>query len=207
MEFLTNWIANIILFVLFAVIIDLLLPNSSFQRYTKMVIGLLLIAIILNPILKIFDEDLEQLLKTMQLPNVEDKKQIENLIENKKNEIQASQRAYILEQMAVQMEEMVEEELMKNFGYQVETIHFHFLEPGDEISTENLKKVEVIVREVQNSEELAKNIPVVKEIKIDTSLPIPKENKTDATSISAFLADRWQLNREIVMVVMEGGKM
>ena len=29
---------------------------------------------------------------------------VENLIENKKKEIQASQRAYILKQMAVQME-------------------------------------------------------------------------------------------------------
>ncbi|MEN2451142.1 stage III sporulation protein AF, partial [Bacillus sp. JR_15] len=33
MSFLTEWITSIILFILFAIVIDLLLPNSSMQKY------------------------------------------------------------------------------------------------------------------------------------------------------------------------------
>ncbi|MCY8267765.1 stage III sporulation protein AF, partial [Bacillus haynesii] len=42
MEFLTEWLTNIILFILMAIVIDMLLPNSSMQKYAKMVISLLL---------------------------------------------------------------------------------------------------------------------------------------------------------------------
>ena len=52
MSFLSSWISNIIIFILLATVIDMLLPSSSLQKYTKMVIGLLLIAIIITPILK-----------------------------------------------------------------------------------------------------------------------------------------------------------
>ena len=54
MSFLTSWISNIIIFILLATVIDMLLPNSSLQKYAKMVIGLLLIAIIITPILSLF---------------------------------------------------------------------------------------------------------------------------------------------------------
>ena len=42
MEFIKEWVTNIILFILFATVIDMVLPNSKFQKYTKMVTGLLL---------------------------------------------------------------------------------------------------------------------------------------------------------------------
>ena len=41
---------------------------------------------------------------------------IKNLIDLQKNEIQASQDAYILKQMAVQLKEEAEEELMDRYG-------------------------------------------------------------------------------------------
>ena len=59
MEFLIEWVTNIILFILLATVIDMLLPNTGLQKYTKMVTGLLLIAIILTPILKLISKDFE----------------------------------------------------------------------------------------------------------------------------------------------------
>ena len=47
---------------------------------------------------------------------------IENSIENQKIEIQAEQNAYILEQTAVQLEEMTEKELMDTFNYQFRNV-------------------------------------------------------------------------------------
>ena len=61
MEFIKEWVTNIILFVLFATLIDMLLPTSKFQKYTKMVVGLLLlISIILTPIFKLLSTDFEE---------------------------------------------------------------------------------------------------------------------------------------------------
>ena len=61
MSFLSSWISNIIIFILLATVIDMLLPSSSLQKYTKMVIGLLLIAIIITPILSLFQTNFEQI--------------------------------------------------------------------------------------------------------------------------------------------------
>ena len=119
MDFLTDWITNILLFILLAVVVELLLPQTSLQKYVKMVIGLLLISIILNPIFKLFSSDLEDLLKNANVLFEKDvNTNIENSIENQKIDIQADQNAYILEQTAVQLVEMTEKELMDTFNYQ-----------------------------------------------------------------------------------------
>ena len=44
---------------------------------------------------------------------------MKNLIELKKKEIQASQHAYILEEMAVQLKKDVKEELMEQYGLEI----------------------------------------------------------------------------------------
>lgn len=80
MSFLTEWLTNIILFILLAIIIDMLLPNSSMQKYAKMVISLLLIVVILNPIFSLFRADpdviFEQLTKNGQVQSEEIKNQL-----------------------------------------------------------------------------------------------------------------------------------
>ncbi|MCY8129840.1 stage III sporulation protein AF, partial [Bacillus spizizenii] len=40
MSFLTEWLTTIVLFILFAIVIDMLLPSSSMQKYAKMVVSL-----------------------------------------------------------------------------------------------------------------------------------------------------------------------
>ncbi|MFP3440851.1 stage III sporulation protein AF, partial [Pantoea sp. SIMBA_133] len=61
MAVITGWITNIIVLILLATVLELLLPNSSMQRYVKMVIGLMLMAVILSPILTIFTKDFDSM--------------------------------------------------------------------------------------------------------------------------------------------------
>ena len=103
MSFLTTWVTNIIVFILFAVVLDMLLPNSSMQKYTKLVIGLLLTAIFLTPILSLFKQDFASDIQQKIMSNgVWGGQTMENSLETKKKEIEETQQAYILEQMAVQ---------------------------------------------------------------------------------------------------------
>lgn len=57
LTWLESWLHNIIAVILFAVIVELLLPNNKFLRYTRLVIGLILLLTILSPIMKIFEKD------------------------------------------------------------------------------------------------------------------------------------------------------
>ena len=52
-EFLSDWMRGLILVIFLAVFLDMMLPNNVLQRYAKVVMGLLVILLMLNPILKI----------------------------------------------------------------------------------------------------------------------------------------------------------
>ena len=60
MTFLMEWVAQIILFIILATIIDLLIPQSSFQKYIKLAIGLILILILLNPVFSVLNIDIRE---------------------------------------------------------------------------------------------------------------------------------------------------
>lgn len=203
MDFITEWITNIILFVLIATVIDLLLPNTSMQKYTKMVAGLLLIAIILSPILKLLSNDLESALSSIPTMKSNEEKNIENLIDLQKKEIQASTHAYILEEMAVQLQADVEEELMEQHGVVITNIDFVVDENSQSEFLENLQQV--IVQLGKPSQE-SETVEVVKKIEIDTSEPLPSnEQPKNSQSIATLLSEKWDIENEKIQVVVEGG--
>ncbi len=53
MEFLTEWVRNIVLIILVANFIEMLLPESSTKKDVQMVIGLFIILAILSPIINL----------------------------------------------------------------------------------------------------------------------------------------------------------
>jgi stage III sporulation protein AF len=206
MEFITEWITNIILFVLLATVIDMLLPNTNLQKYTKMVTGLLLIAVILTPIFKLISSDFEQTMAAIPLWENKNPEKIENLIEVKKKEIQSSQQAYILETMAVQLEKDAKEELMTKHGLKIAKIDFVLNDEQQRAFPENLEKVIV---KVQEPEKITEAVEVVKPIEISTSEPLPSNsaNENQYTEIASLLSKKWNIAQGTIEVeLVEGGK-
>ncbi|EIJ78821.1 stage III sporulation protein AF [Bacillus methanolicus PB1] len=202
MNFLKEWITNIILFILLATVIDMLLPNSNLQKYAKIVTGLLLIAIILTPVLKLFSNDFETALSSIALFENSREKNMENLIEMKKKEIQASQHAYILEQMAVQLEKDAEGELMEQYGLEITKIDFLVNEDDKSSFPENLEK---IVVQLRKPKEQSGAIEVVKKVEINTKHPLPSEQPAETKKITSFLSQKWNMKDEVIEVMIEGG--
>ena len=202
MEFIKDWITNIILFVLLATVIDMLLPNSNMQKYTKMVTGLLLIAIILTPILKLISNDFEAALASVPIINSEGEANMENLVEMKKKEIQASQHAYILEQMAVQLEKDVEEELMNQSGYKITKIDFLINEKDPQAFPDNLEKVIVKVQQPKVQDE---SVEVVSKVEISTSKPPQSKRTTEHAEIVSLLSKKWDIVNKNIEIIVEGG--
>ncbi|WP_010631977.1 stage III sporulation protein AF [Sporolactobacillus vineae] len=63
MAYLENWIAQLVLILLFAVILELLLPSGDFQKYVRFVISLVLIVVLLNPMIQLFHLNPETLIQ------------------------------------------------------------------------------------------------------------------------------------------------
>ena len=140
MEFIKEWVTNIILFVLFATMIDMLLPSSRFQKYTKMVTGLLLIAIILTPIFNLLTRDFDDVMDGISNLEITGENRINNSIDLQKSEIQASQDAYILKQMTVQLKEDANEELMDQYGLAITNIDLVVDAENQQPFPENIQK-------------------------------------------------------------------
>jgi stage III sporulation protein AF len=199
MSFLTEWITNIIVFVLLATVIDMLLPSSSMQKYVKIVTGLLLITIILTPLLKLMAADADTVIESFRINGASRNNSVENLIELKKKEIQASQRAYILEQMAVQMKQEAEKELMEKSGKVIDKIN---------IAASDLENIPDSIMEVTvylSDKEDEQAIEAVQNVEIDTGNETSAENTVENMSlVTSLLAEKWNLSPEKI-IIAEGG--
>ncbi|MED4851925.1 stage III sporulation protein AF [Caldifermentibacillus hisashii] len=207
MEFLTSWITNIILFILLAVIVELLLPQTGLQKYVKMVLGLLLIIIFLTPVFKLFSVDIDNLLNRATGKLGEEKISLENSIEKQKIEIQKDQHAYILEQTAVQLEEMTEKELMKQFDYQFAHIQLNVsdtigLTNSIEDILDNIESIHVTLIDKQEADQTVMN---VEEVNVQLGEQKSDFHEAEMNSIASFLAKKWGVDRDIVQITIERG--
>lgn len=205
MSILTDWVTNIIVFILFAIILDMLLPSSTMQKYTKLVIGLLLIAVFIAPILSIFNENFTSNIqeKIMQSSTWKNPK-LENSMESKKREIEETQQAYILEHMAVQLKNEAEKELMDQSNYAIQDITITLLDKNGEMNVENIETIHVFVAESQeSSSEIVQPVE-----KIDINIDEKQTNMNDVPSseLSTILSNIWGIDsNKIVIGLNEGG--
>ncbi|MDP1419323.1 stage III sporulation protein AF [Peribacillus simplex] len=200
MSFLAGWVSNIIIFVLLATVIDMLLPNSALQKYAKMVIGLLLIAIIITPILGLFNKDFDDILKAA-TSEFEDqkKKDLGNLTEMKKKEIQATQGAYILKQMAVDLQAEVEEELMVDYNMKISSIDVG-VKNEEEPGVDDLQNITISLEKAEGKE----NSEIEAVAKIDINADSPStSNDANLDAVKRFLATSWSVDEEIIEIAGE----
>lgn len=200
MSFLAGWVSNIIIFVLLATVIDMLLPNSALQKYAKMVIGLLLIAIIITPILGLFNKDFDDIL-TAATSEFEDqkKKDLGNLTEMKKKEIQATQGAYILKQMAVDLQAEVEEELMADYNMRISSIDVG-VKNEEEPGVDDLQNITISLEKAEGKEN--SEIEAVAKVDISTDSP-STSNDANLDAVKRFLATSWSVDEEIIEIAGE----
>jgi stage III sporulation protein AF len=199
-SFLAGWVSNIIIFVLLATVIDMLLPNSALQKYAKMVIGLLLIAIIITPILGLFNKDFDDIL-TAATSEFEDqkKKDLGNLTEMKKKEIQATQGAYILKQMAVDLQAEVEEELMADHNMRISSIDVG-VKNEEEPGVDDLQNITISLEKAEGKEN--SEIEAVAKVDINTDSP-STSNDANLDAVKRFLATSWSVDEEIIEIAGE----
>jgi stage III sporulation protein AF len=170
------------------------------QRYVKMVIGLMLMAVILSPILTIFTKDFDSMLRSAALTDSTPDVRMENQIESKKSEIQASNAAYIEEQMAVQMKSQVEKELRDQFN--LEITHVGLELKGAE-GEKNIEQIAVTV-----SKAVETDVQEVEAVSVSFDILEEEVHSTDAQSkkVAYFLADEWGLYPNQVGVQVKGGE-
>lgn len=83
-EWIKNWVISICSAVIFITAVELILPDNKMDRYVKFVMGLILIAVIMNPIVKIFSNKLDMASFINKANTYMDSKSLDNNIKNYK---------------------------------------------------------------------------------------------------------------------------
>lgn len=207
MEILTQWVTQIIIFLLLASIVDLLIPATSMKKYIKLVVGLILILIFLKPLFYLFDFDAQQALERSysQIMNQQSEgERVENSIKMQKSEIQESQNAYILEQTVVQLKELAKEPLQEDYQVEISDIEFPETERSveTELTLENLDEVIVYLTESDKEEG---SVSAIDDIVISTDKPVTDDKQVDVNGIKLLLQDTWEIDSKKLTILWEGG--
>lgn len=207
MQLLTHWVTQIIVFLLIAIIVDLLIPASSMKRYINLVVGLILILIFLQPLFKILHIDIQQALKTTYHEMSEastTNDDMESSIKMQKKDIQASQDAYIVEQLTNELTDLAEEDLENKYDAQIRDMQFDFASESD-YTYEDLEEVVVTLEDSEREEGVVKN---VEDIHINTEESKDNHQASDdqTEEIQQFFKHKWEIDDKKVTVLWEGKK-
>lgn len=111
MEIIKGWIANICTVVLFITAVEMILPDNSLKKYAKFVLGLILMTVIINPIMKVFDKNFDiNIMSTNVEKAIEVREAKSNMEEYKKNNLNAT-----LETFNSNLKKLSEEKLKEKF--------------------------------------------------------------------------------------------
>ncbi|TCS96391.1 stage III sporulation protein AF [Hazenella coriacea] len=211
MEWLSEWLKQIVLLVLIATFIDLLLPNHSMDRYVKLVMGLLITMAILSPILSLFTEELDitKLAFEKQGGSSADSMLPLSQIEEKSEKLKQQQSQLIQKQTESSMEKMISDALQQQFT--VEVMKTNVITEISPEQVQKVKRIEVVakVKEKESipatSQEVQSAIQPIESVRIGGQIMTNQGSSQDETSQTAqllvdFLTRTWHLEPDQVVV-------
>lgn len=111
MEIIKAWISNICTVVLFITAVEIILPDNSLKKYAKFVLGLILMTVIINPIMKVYDKNFDINVMSSNVEKaIEIKESKSNMEEYKKKNLNAT-----LETFNSNLKKLSEEKLKEKF--------------------------------------------------------------------------------------------
>lgn len=206
MGFLSEWITNIVLFILIAVIVELFLPRTNFERYVKTAVGMLLILLFLQPLFSFLKKDVADLFSEIPDEEYINEATIENLIENKKVEIEQRQRAYISKQVAVQMKRQVEDDLEDLYSVRLLDVDISFY---DENLAKNgndvIGEICVTVQEASDDGSMQNSsVELIPAISIEIRKDVRNHHEKKENELKQYLAHVWQVPETKISFIWVG---
>jgi len=217
LSIVSSWISQVVLFILLAIILELLLPNDSFQKYVRLVIGLVLIVSLLSPVIKVLHMPLEQILNGLNPPQKDDA--LKNSLNQHKSEIEREQAAYTSSIVAGYMKDDVQGALADTFDLAI--VGDIQLDINDTSQNPKVKHADVILGQANPSKKMKgdqkhsdtfKDIPSVKRVDVqvninDTAIenhPSSQETKK-LKKVKHFLAKKWGISQNRLTLQLKGG--
>ncbi|MCP3032978.1 stage III sporulation protein AF [Halobacillus sp. A1] len=202
MQVFIQWITEIVLFLLLAMVADALLPSGAMRKYARLVMAILLLLVILDPLLQFLKLDPQQIIQSVEsrMHTSIETEEMSGEIEDKKNEILRGQDAYTLQQVEEAVLDQLQKPLKADYELSLNQVEFKFLE--EPYSMESLDKLILFVS--SNSEEGDIEEVIISTSSEDTNQKLTVRNE-DRDRIYKYVADQLDLNRQQIEIHWEEG--
>ncbi|TFB23837.1 stage III sporulation protein AF [Filobacillus milosensis] len=199
MDYIIEWISQIVFFIFLATIITLLIPATSHQKIIKLVFGLVIFLLFLQPLTKLFGVNPDQYIDSWEL-KVEEmtSESLEDEINSKKNEIQASQHAYILEQLQQDIRSLLSDELKQQYGLAIREMQIKT--SGQDLKQDLVEQIQQITFHLEEDSDNR-----IEEVEI-VSIPSKKDqvDKEHEMEIIETIANQLSLSIDQIKIVWGG---
>ena len=176
MGILKDWISDICVSILFMTAVELVLPDNSSKKYSKFVLGLIFIVVVINPIIGFIKQD-SNLYKDITL-NEDYVNKFDSYLENNLDEYSERIKKTTINSFEENLSRNCENLLKNNFkknnfnvdvsvSYEDENFKIEeLIVKVEELGIKNVETVEkVVIGSVNNYDGVSKEISKVKEIK------------------------------------------
>ncbi|WP_368652051.1 stage III sporulation protein AF [Ornithinibacillus sp. 4-3] len=200
MTFFMEWARQIIIYLLIAAIVDLIIPDISLKKYIKLVFGLILILLFLQPIfhvLKLTPADIFLPSYTELNSYIE----VEEQVDQQKSEIQSNQEAYILEQISIELIRVAEKQLAEEYQAAILDIDFDF-KSDEPLSFAGLDGITVTLGSIEGGDV---DISPIDEVIIDPEKQVLDQENEHTDEIKEYLQMIWELEGKSLQINWEGG--
>ncbi|MDR6224657.1 stage III sporulation protein AF [Desmospora profundinema] len=211
-EWLSDWLKQIVILVLIATFLDLLLPNNALERYVKLVMGLLIILAMLVPIFDLFHADwdftdfiLDRAVQQESLDPI-------HKIKQDAKTLAGNREGLVREEVEQQLGESIGSEVSQRFKMEVTSITVQ-LETGDDGSVDGIKQVRITLQPATEKKEGSRQTRPVDEVspvivdldKRGESPPLDRKQDGRSAEIASFVAEKWEMPVGRVHVTVEEG--
>ena len=192
MEILKEWVSDICVSILFMTAVELVLPENSIKKYSKFVLGLIFIVVVINPIVGFVKQD-SNIYKDITLNEVYMDK-FDNYLQNNLGEYSQRVKNTTLNNFKYNLERNCENLLKNKFKKDNFNVDI-------KISYENENfKIDELVIKVENHE--IKNVETIEKVVIDGRNNNSKLNKDSLKvgEIKKLLSNELNISENIIKV-------
>lgn len=176
MAFIREWVITIISVIIFVTFIEILIPNSNYKRYINVITGLLLIVVILTPLTKFinrqinFEEEVLKIFNQLELSTAQ----------NRINNIRYSNDEAVIALYKNKIGEQVKSYIENNTEYIVDEV---FVEVEDENSEQfgTITNLDITLSEKTGDSKSADK--TIEPVQINVSMGRNNNNTVEASSI------------------------
>jgi stage III sporulation protein AF len=207
MIWLTIWLKKIILLVLLAAFLDLILPNTSMQRYVKMVMGLILLLTIISPVFSLFHLSQEDLALRLNRYQEQFSRAPADEWRSIAGRLASEQNEQMTEYVQQQMEAAIRAQVKSDFGLELGSVEVSLDVKNSE--QPEIKQIELTLADAEETEEKSSGIKPIQpiEIKVGETKPGEREAKPVASQsnplyrqIAGAVAREWNVPPDQVNV-------